>query len=420
MHVIAHLLLHILTLSLIMGTKEKSDLPVMENGAGGGLAIADSEDDTVPQEEFDKLCEKLNSLNQKSRRHTMHRLSTMYSESPGEKPFTPPPQDHENVTIRRGQAVNETQNVIVQQQTDRKLPRFSGSVPPSHGEVSFRRWQRAANRLLEEKDDDVSEVKKKSAILRSLNGTADDIVEIYRHKSSIELVEILEKKYGGTIDGDDLLVEFYTIFQSEKQSASDYLSELFVELGDVVKYEGVPEELMDVVLLKQFIRGTSDDEIMNKLRLEDQVKNPPSFPDLISSIRREETKRAERKLRHKQQVRARAAVVSEPEVPAVTPPDNREMHRMQQRLAELESLAASIEPGPAPQPPEPSAEFVQLQQRLASVEQKLTVRKRNIFCYRCGQDAHMATECENPANKKLVEEKVAARRQRQNKSGHLN
>ena len=53
--------------------------------------------------------------------------------------------------------------------------------------------------------------------------------------------------------------------------------------------------------------------------------------------------------------------------------------------------------------------YAVLQQRIAQLEQ---VRNVNIFCYRCGQDSHMATECEKPPNKTLVQEKVEARRRR--------
>ena len=32
------------------------------------------------------------------------------------------------------------------------------------------------------------------------------------------------------------------------------------------------------------------------------------------------------------------------------------------------------------------------------------------FCYKCGQDNHIATNCTNPPNKDLVREKVDARK----------
>ena len=198
-----------------------------------------------------------------------------------------------------------------------------------------------------------------------------------------------------------MLVDLYQLLQGQKQTASEYLSILFVELGEVVKYDGLAVDQMAKALLKQFIRGTTDEEMLTKLRLEDKVDRPPPFPDLISSIRREESKRTERKLWHKKQAKAQAAVIKqEVEEPEVV--------RLRQRVAELESAAA--EKPSQPSVPELPSE---MQQRMVNLERKVPmVRIRNIFCYRCGEDAHLATDCQNPPNKKLVEQKVAEHRKR--------
>ena len=224
-------------------------------------------------------------------------------------------------------------------------------------------------------------------------------------------MDVLDKKYGGTVEGDDLLIEFYQILQSKDQTASDYLSDLFVELGEVVKFGGITMAQMPKVLLKQFNRGTTDDEMLTKLRLEEKIDQPPQFPDLIRSIRREESKRTERKLRHRKQVRSQAAI-AKPEG------EDPEMTRLRQRVTELETAATAVSAGPAM--PEPPTEMVQLQQRMATLERKFsTGRRRDFFCFRCGEDnSHKATECQNPPNRKLVEEKMAAARN--NRQNQLN
>ena len=80
-------------------------------------------------------------------------------------------------------------------------------------------------------------------------------------------------------------------------------------------------------------------------------------------------------------------------------------------MAELESAGA--EKPSQPSLPELPSEIVQLQQRMANLERKVPmVRNHNIFCYRYGEDAHLATDYQNPPNKKLVEQKVAERRKR--------
>ena len=92
---------------------------------------------------------------------------------------------------------------------------------------------------------------------------------------------------------------------------------------------------------------------------------------------------------------------------AVTKPVDAEVTHLQQWLAELKTAAAQWEAEPDPQP---QSEIVRLEHHVADLEGKFKVRGRNIFCYRCGEDAHMATECVNPPNKKFVQEKVDARK----------
>ena len=129
--------------------------------------------------------------------------------------------------------------------------------------------------------------------------------------------------------------------------------------------------------------------MLNKLRLEDKLANPPQFPDLISSVCREESKRTERRLRLKKQAKMHAAAVKAEE-PAVDP----EKVRLKERLAELEAVvASSLTPPPELQPPPQATtvalsskdqKYVLLQQRVASLEKK--VRNNSVFCYRCGED----------------------------------
>ena len=53
------------------------------------------------------------------------------------------------------------------------------------------------------------------------------------------------------------------------------------------------------------------------------------------------------------------------------------MVRLRERVAELESMATTVEP--EPEQSDSQSQIALLQQRLASVESKLKVRNRNIF-----------------------------------------
>ena len=369
----------------------------MPNPTDGGLPEGGDQS-------FSDLSDRIQALNRQERRRTIFRLSQMFEEDLKEESG----ELHSTLRSSLGAEAGNlganggtaTTQVIIDH-ADKKLPRFSGSSKVSQGEVNYRRWQRDATRLVD--DSGISEEQKKRALFKSLQGQADDIAELHRDTSALQLLDILDKQYGGTIDGDELLVDFYNIVQTSNQSASEYLSHLFIELGEVVKYEGVGVAQMPKVLLKQFIRGTTDEEILLKLRLEEKISNPPQFPDFISSIRREESKRTERRLRLKKQARAQATTVADPRQDEVT--------MLQQRVRDLEAMVAGKGASTETSKPQQSSELSQVQQRVARLEQRVgQVRNKYIFCYRCGEDAHLASDCKNLPNKKLVQEKVDARR----------
>lgn len=261
----------------------------------------------------------------------------------------------------------------------RKLRVFSASSKPGSGEVDYKHWRRAALRISE--DEEISEAHKKRIILQSLQGEAEDAVDLNRDKSAAEIIAILDKLYGPVIDGRELLANFYQQYQQSNQSASQYLNQLFLLLGDVVKSGTMSKDKLPQTLLTQFVRGIDDEELLSKLRLEDKHEAPPDFPDLLHLVRQEETRRQERRARHKHQARSQVMAVQEPS--PTSSAKTSETAQLQQRIAELEA-------------------------QMKDMGKKKSSRK--VFCYRCGEDDHVATECMNPPNKTLVEKKEKDRR----------
>ena len=364
--------------------------------------------------QFDQLRAGFERLKGDERRRTFARLSHMYEEDlppemkkgiPGEKILPPPPLQSPQVQVPLRTNSSNVKQVVQIDQSDKKLPRFSGAEKPAQGEVTHKRWHRAATRLVD--DQSIPEEQKKRCLFKSLLGTADDVADQYRDETASQIVFVLEQQYGDAIDGDELLAQFYNMMQDDKQSASDYLSSLFVELGEVVKKGGANAVDMTKLLLQQFNRGTTDYDLLVKLRLEDQqtIDNPPNFPALIGNIRKEECKRTERRLRHKRNLRSQAAVVPPRTEVKVVPEPSVDVVRLQKRIAELEAAESPR------QEPQSESEVVQLlQNRVAELERKVKVSYR--FCYRCGDDSHIATDCNSPPNKVLVQQKVDARRKR--------
>lgn len=274
----------------------------------------------------------------------------------------------------------------------RKLRNFSGADKLGNGEIDFKHWKRAALRIKE--DGEISEAHKKRIVLQSLQGKAEDAIDLHRDQDVDVILEMLDKMFGSVADGSDLLADYYQMFQQENQLASEYLSNLFVHLSEVIKCDTLPMSELPKAILQQFIRGISDEELLNKLRLEENIASPPNFPDLLAAVRREESRRTERRLRHRKNAKARAMTL-------------------------VEQSSAEVNNGKQVQPVK-TAEVVQLQQRVKELEQQMSnmsqgkIGVRRGFCYRCGQDGHYASECDNKANRSLVEEKAKARRQRYN------
>lgn len=370
--------------------------------SSGGAGVADMTDFDTDDFSFSDLTNRLQKLGDPERQRAVRRLTQIYCpgdlEEPGKSPIRPP-----RSTSRVSHSPGSLSNITVENPSDKKLPRFSGRDTPGHGEVDFRKWDRCAQRLF---DENISEEQKKRILLKSLCGEADDIAELNKTKSVSEILAVLQNTYGCMIDGEELLIKFYQM-QQKKPNASEFLNELYIELGDVVKYKGLSQSKFDSTLLKQFIRGSTDQMLLLKLRLEEQVDNPPAYPDLIKSIRREEAVRTGRKVQQKLQAKSQVThAVSSDE--ADSPPVRKSGDSGSTIPATISTptMATNVQVASLNQ------EVAYLQQRLASCEQRLANKKASkIFCYRCGlDDGHMATDCVNPPNKYLVQQKQEERK----------
>ena len=307
----------------------------------------------------------------------------------------------DNVASSLSSSKGESLTVYVEQVPDLQV--FAAKSKPGDGEVDYRHWRRAAVRLIE--DTAVSTARKKKSILDSLQGKAADIVDFHRNDSLKLVLELLDSNYKQLVDGDDLLADFYQMFQPEKVKASDYLSDLYVELIEVVKEGGTTLNQMPRLLLTQFLRGCSDDDLLLKLRLDDCRSKPPSFPSLMSDVRREECKRTERRLRLRRGVPTQSPV-------ATVELGSAEVAALQQRVEELEAIVAAQKLAGS-KLTDASAQNSTNEKKMEPLQQRVTFLERNIeqveavpiFCYHCGLDNHKAFSCRKPSNKALVLEK---------------
>lgn len=266
-----------------------------------------------------------------------------------------------------------------------KLKNFSGQKP-GPGEVDYKHWRRSAMQIVN--DDSLNLSRRRLYILQSLTGAAEDAIDLHRDKPVAEIIGILDKVFGATADGTDLLADFFQCCQKPGQPTSDYINALYVLLCDMVSQDSLQEHEVSGLLARQFLRGSSDEEMLATLRLEEQDPKP-HYPDLIHKVRREEARRKERRLRLKVAARCSATTHdSSQESQPQTPP----------------------KPSPCTLPAtQLDSELTQLRQRVAQLEAH---QSRNVFCYRCGEDGHMAYDCRGAPNKALVQEKTSRRQQK--------
>lgn len=365
-------------LACTYGSLAKFQLVIMATGGAESSAVRESLD-AETEARMDELFERLRKLPERERRSTLYFMNKVDSESDRDvrsKERT----DREVVRERDGGAVAErVQSTVVVHETGlRKIKNFSGSVRCSGGEVDYKHWKRSALQIA--CDPDLTANKKRVLILQSLTGEADDNVELVRDKSASEIIKFLDTIYGSVSGQHDLMSRFYQCVQARDQTASQYLTTLYRALGEMVREEVLCEEQMNELLVRQFIRGTSDESMIVKLGLKDDDKI--EFPGLVTKIRKEEEMRSIRESRVK-----RAGCKS-----GNTSEDSNKVEKEgAKQEGEIRELLEGIKC---------------LQTMVAS--QRSTDRPKP-FCYRCGQNGHFATKCKNTPNAQLVMEKKQAR-----------
>lgn len=287
----------------------------------------------------------------------------------------------------------------------RKLRLFSGKKPVPSSEVDFDTWKLLVDQLLE--DTTVPEADKKRVIVQNLLRPALDAVKAIQG-SGQDIVEVLSNIYGSVADGHELLIKFQTSYQGEKETASDYLQRIYILLIDTTEKGGADLANVSKLLLEQFIRGSIDDNLILKLKLEEKLENPPTFANLLLSVRKEESKAVEKRLRLKV---GRVSSVIE---------DQSSISSLQTRVSQLEAQLKqqqSVQKSKVVSSPvsDDACSKSEATSNSDTKTHKGKFRKfrsrsdRTLFCYRCGEDGHSIAKCEGQKNPTLVQQKLESR-----------
>ena len=368
------------------------------------------------EEEIDALFEKLGTMGVDDRRKTLLSLAGSQSQVSAKqeidtKPMTVGSSVQTNIELDRpkldeprstlfspmysSQSQGHPSPQVLLDTTPRKIKNFSGNSKPGPGEADYRHWRRAAQRILD--DRDLSRNRKQTILLQSLTSKAEDCIDLMQNAAPEQILKVLDATFGSINDGQELLIDYYQLNQGVNESTSEYLTRLYVKLCEVVTHEGLDMMQVPEELVRQFKRGTTDEDMLLKLRLDDLHRGAMDYPSLIARVRREEGRRTERRLRLRK-VRSNTLSatpdVSEQNDAKPVTDTSTEVEALRKRVAEFEA----------------KQDVNVLAQRVKHLQ--TSVCKSTMFCFRCGKDGHVAYDCTNSPNKELVEEKRAARRRR--------
>lgn len=274
-------------------------------------------------------------------------------------------------------------------------------------------------------DPSISELDRSRKILESLLPPAADIV---KHLGPQALpnayLELLESAYGTVADGDECFAKFLSTFQNSGEKPSEYLHRLHVVLNTAMKRGSVSPTEVNRHLLKQFCRGCWDNSIISNLQLEQKKDNPPSFAEFLLLLRVEEDRQAAKACRMKHHLGPVKSTSIAPKSYAATHvhsacsctvvEQSSEIEQLKKMVTQIQSQLSKLSachyqcsrstPGSNSQYPN---KVISQKGTVQSGKQSKEYTKSSIslrpgYCYKCGENGHIAPNCDQAPNPSLV------------------
>lgn len=336
----------------------------------------------------------------------------------------------------------------------RRLRTFSGVIPTPVGEESFDNWLEQATLLVEE--GECSDKEKRRHILESLKGPAFEIIQAVRltknDASPDEYIAAIESIFGTVQSAEELHLAFRNLHQQPGEHLSEFLRRLERSLVKVVQRGGLPVSVANSARLEQLLRGSTSALMLLQLRIRERVNNPPTLLALLREVMEEEARQTAKQSQVallRQRVRTVQAQMEKETDSAI---QDELQTQIQKLRAQLDEKNKSHPPS-MPQDPsqgvkenrkkktEAQSELQLLRKQVKVLENKVSVmtvkchsdpsrepstqprryqagsghkpspkafpsKDEERFCYRCGENGHIATRCSAPENPQKVISKL--------------
>ncbi|CAL9683894.1 unnamed protein product [Knipowitschia caucasica] len=305
-----------------------------------------------------------------------------------------------------------------------RLRPFSGKTPKTQNEADYDTWRSHIELLLT--DVNLPPLHVTRRIIESLLSPAADVVKGLRPDTLPSVyLQVLDSAYSTVQDGEELFAQFLNTLQDAGENPSSYLQRLLLTLNTVVKRGGVVAADVDKHLLRQFCRGCWDNGIIGKLQLEQKRDNPPSFAELLLLLRTEEDRQLAKESlmkKHMGSSKQRATLQAQTTCPCShSNADSTSIRELKEQMRALQQQMSVL----LTQTSKNVNRIKEPNFQPTGGSRPQNTRPRPGFCYKCGEDGHIVTTCNQPANSTLVQQKKTQLRQNQqrwdqNQKNHLN
>lgn len=321
----------------------------------------------------------------------------------------------------------KSSDVVPSPNSQYRLKPFSGRVPHPHFETDYDTWRSSVEFCLTDPSFTETQVVRK--IVESLSPPAADLVKALGPKANPKTyLEHLDSAYATVEDGDELFARFLNTNQNGGEKPSYYLQRLHTVLNLVIKRDGIASSDVNKQLLRQFCRGCWDSSLIANLQLEQKKDDPPHFAELLLQLRTEEDKQASKANRMKQHLGVQKTRVYSSMQTTCPQGRNDYEHEMDHNSADLQKQIADLRTQIAqlradktekrskkPQKEAKPNLSTKTHDKLERIPQiaAVSAKPKPGYCFKCGEDGHIASNCSNEANPALVAAKRNALRHKQ-------